>query len=136
VCRCDREERTVFDFPRSHCASTHEYCCPWDSSGNGSTGANDRRRASDVAGESEPRGRTHTSSDSHLFQPGDQRINPENTGYWQVDPAEGGSLVIYAIAVRTIFPGFFTRGAERESLVDTIRKLRKLLENDKGAATR
>jgi ribosome-associated toxin RatA of RatAB toxin-antitoxin module len=60
----------------------------------------------------------------------------ENTGYWQVDPAEGGSLVIYAIAVRTILPGFFTRGAERESLVDTIKKLRKVVEDDKGAATR
>jgi ribosome-associated toxin RatA of RatAB toxin-antitoxin module len=60
----------------------------------------------------------------------------ENTGYWQVDPAEGGSLVTYAIAVRTILPGFFTRGAERESLVDTIKKLRKVVEDDKGAATR
>ena len=60
----------------------------------------------------------------------------ENTGYWQVDPTEGGSLVIYAIAVRTILPGFVTRGAERESLVDTIKKLRKVVEDDKGAATR
>ena len=53
----------------------------------------------------------------------------ENTGYWQVDPAEGGSLVTYAIAVRTIVPGFVTRGAERKSLVDTIQRLRKLVEN-------
>jgi hypothetical protein len=60
----------------------------------------------------------------------------ENTGYWQVDPAEGGSLVTYAIAVRTILPGFATLGAERESLVDTIKKLRKLAEDEKGAATR
>jgi hypothetical protein len=60
----------------------------------------------------------------------------ENTGYWQVDPAAGGSLVTYAIAVRTILPGFATLGAERESLVDTIKKLRKLAEDDKGAATR
>jgi ribosome-associated toxin RatA of RatAB toxin-antitoxin module len=60
----------------------------------------------------------------------------ENTGYWQVDAAEGGSQVTYAIAVRTIVPGFFTRGAERDSLVDTIKKLRKLLGDDKGAATR
>jgi len=52
----------------------------------------------------------------------------ENTGYWQVEPAEGGSLVTYAIAVRTILPGFITRGAERGSLVDTIKRLRKLLE--------
>jgi hypothetical protein len=60
----------------------------------------------------------------------------ENTGYWQVDPADGGSLVTYAIAVRTILPGFATLGAERESLVETIKKLRKLAEDDKGAATR
>jgi polyketide cyclase/dehydrase/lipid transport protein len=60
----------------------------------------------------------------------------ENTGYWQVDPADGGSLVTYAIAVRTILPGFATLGAERDSLVDTIKKLRKLAEEDKGPATR
>jgi Polyketide cyclase / dehydrase and lipid transport len=52
----------------------------------------------------------------------------ENSGYWQVDPAEGGSLVTYAIAVRTILPGFVTFGAERRSLVDTINKLRKLVD--------
>lgn len=53
----------------------------------------------------------------------------ENTGYWQVDPAEdGGSLVTYAIAVRTILPGFITRGAERRSLVETIEKLRAVVE--------
>jgi ribosome-associated toxin RatA of RatAB toxin-antitoxin module len=56
----------------------------------------------------------------------------ENTGYWQVDPAEGGSVVTYAIAVRTILPGFVTRGAERQSLVDTIRRLRKLVEDGGG----
>jgi ribosome-associated toxin RatA of RatAB toxin-antitoxin module len=60
----------------------------------------------------------------------------ENTGYWQVDPAEGGSLVTYAIGVRTILPGFVTHGAERESLVDTIKKLRKLVEDEKSPATR
>jgi len=53
----------------------------------------------------------------------------ENTGYWQVDQAEGGSLVTYAIAVRTILPGFVTLGAERQSLVDTIKRLRKLVED-------
>ena len=52
----------------------------------------------------------------------------ENTGYWQVDATEGGSLVTYAIAVRTILPGFVTREAERRSLVETIEKLRTLVE--------
>ena len=56
----------------------------------------------------------------------------ENTGYWQVDPAGGGSLVTYAIAVRTILPGFVTLGAERRSLVDTIKRLRKVVEDAGG----
>ena len=34
----------------------------------------------------------------------------------------------YAIAVRTILPGFVTRGAERRSLVETIGRLRALVE--------
>jgi ribosome-associated toxin RatA of RatAB toxin-antitoxin module len=53
----------------------------------------------------------------------------ENMGYWQVDPADGGSLVTYAIAVRTVLPRFATLGTERESLVDTIKKLRNLVED-------
>src|SRR4029453_15034520 len=53
----------------------------------------------------------------------------ENIGYWQVDPADGGSLVTYAIAVRTVLPRFATLGTERESLVDTIKKLRNLVED-------
>ena len=53
----------------------------------------------------------------------------ENTGYWQVQPAEGGSLVTYAIAVRTVLPGFLTLGSERGSLVETIKRLRKLVED-------
>jgi uncharacterized protein YndB with AHSA1/START domain len=60
----------------------------------------------------------------------------ENTGYWQVDPAPGGSQVTYAIGVRTILPGFATRGSARESLGDTIRRLRKLVEDNKSPATR
>jgi hypothetical protein len=45
-------------------------------------------------------------------------------------------LVTYAIAVRTILPGFVTSGSERDSLVDTIRSLRKLAENGGGATGR
>jgi hypothetical protein len=52
----------------------------------------------------------------------------ENSGYWQVDGAEGGSLVAYAIAVRTVLPAFLTRGAARDSLADTINALRPLVE--------
>jgi len=60
----------------------------------------------------------------------------ENTGYWQLGEAPGGTLVTYAIAVRTILPGFVTSGSERDSLVDTIRSLRKLAENGGGATGR
>jgi ribosome-associated toxin RatA of RatAB toxin-antitoxin module len=69
----------------------------------------------------------------------DDRANSlfrENTGYWQVDEAAGASLVTYAIAVRTILPSFVTLGAERNSLVDTIDGLRKVVEEEKGATTR
>src|ERR1700752_3329091 len=52
----------------------------------------------------------------------------ENTGYWQVDGLSGDTVVTYAIAVRTIFPGFFTAGSERQSIIDTITALRKLTE--------
>ena len=52
----------------------------------------------------------------------------ENTGYWQVQPAEGGSLVTYAIGVRTVLPGLLTLGSEQGSLVETIKRLRKLVE--------
>ena len=66
--------------------------------------------------------------DWHLDPDRPNNFFRENRGYWQVDGAEGGSLVTYAIAVRTILPGFVTSGAERRSLVDTINKLRKVVE--------
>jgi len=53
----------------------------------------------------------------------------ENSGYWQVDQHDGGSLVAYGLAVRTVLPGFLTRSSERESLVDTIKGLRRLAES-------
>jgi ribosome-associated toxin RatA of RatAB toxin-antitoxin module len=58
----------------------------------------------------------------------------ENGGYWQLDEATGGSLVTYAIAVRTILPAFATSGSERDSLVDTVKALRKLAEEGGGAS--
>jgi hypothetical protein len=45
-----------------------------------------------------------------------------------VDQREGGSQVVYAIAVRTILPAFATFGTERTSIVDTINGLRTLVE--------
>jgi ribosome-associated toxin RatA of RatAB toxin-antitoxin module len=60
----------------------------------------------------------------------------ENSGYWQVDQADRTSLVTYAIAVRTLLPAFVTTSAERDSLVETIAALRKLVEEGDGAARR
>jgi hypothetical protein len=57
----------------------------------------------------------------------------ENSGYWQVDPRERTSLVTYAIAVRTVLPAFVTLGAERDSLLETVTSLRKLVEEGGGA---
>jgi len=53
----------------------------------------------------------------------------ENSGYWQVDDADADtSLVTYAIAVRTLLPGFITGGREHASLIETVTALRKLVE--------
>jgi ribosome-associated toxin RatA of RatAB toxin-antitoxin module len=64
----------------------------------------------------------------HLAQGKSNSLFRENSGYWQVDEASGGTLVTYAIAVRTILPGFATAGSERQSVIDTITSLRKLVE--------
>ena len=61
------------------------------------------------------------------------RLFLENIGYWQLDEAVGGSLVTYAIGVRTILPAFATLGSERESLVGRVRALRNLAEEGSGA---
>jgi ribosome-associated toxin RatA of RatAB toxin-antitoxin module len=56
----------------------------------------------------------------------------ENSGYWQVERRDGGSLVTYALAVRTVLPSFLTRAAERDSLVETINGIRRLAEPRDG----
>jgi hypothetical protein len=73
------------------------------------------------------------------WQLADGRANSlfrENSGYWQLGEAAGGTLVTYAIAVRTILPAFATSRSERDSLVDTVKAVRKLAEDDGGAAGR
>jgi hypothetical protein len=52
----------------------------------------------------------------------------ENSGYWQVDELDRASLVTYAIAVRTVLPTFMTGSSERDSLVETIVALRRVVE--------
>ena len=71
--------------------------------------------------------------DWHLADGHGHGLFRENSGYWQVDEAERASLVTYAIAVRTRLPSFLTGSAERESLVETMTSLRKLVEEG-GAA--
>jgi ribosome-associated toxin RatA of RatAB toxin-antitoxin module len=67
--------------------------------------------------------------DWHLAEGHGHGLFRENSGYWQVDPSDGASLVTYAIAVRTMLPAFVTRGAERESLTETVTAMRNLAEN-------
>jgi hypothetical protein len=64
------------------------------------------------------------------------RLFRESSGYWQVDAAPGGSVVTYAVATRTGVPAFFTRGAQRDSLVTTIDAVRRRAGDStrKGAA--
>ncbi len=59
----------------------------------------------------------------------------ENSGYWQVDAAPGGSLVTYAVATRTTAARLFmTRGSQRESLVATVEALRRRAEEPAAGA--
>jgi ribosome-associated toxin RatA of RatAB toxin-antitoxin module len=66
----------------------------------------------------------------HLADGHSHGLFRENSGYWQVDATDDAdaSLVTYAIAVRTMLPAFVTGGAERDSLIDTVTALRKLVE--------
>jgi hypothetical protein len=64
----------------------------------------------------------------HLAEGHGHGLFRENSGYWQVEAADSSSLVTYAIAVRTLLPGFMTGGAEQESLIETITGMRKLAE--------
>jgi len=72
----------------------------------------------------------------HLAEGKSNSLFRENIGYWQVDEASGGTMVTYAIAVRTILPTFATSGSERQSVIDTITSLRKLVESNAGASPR
>ncbi len=66
----------------------------------------------------------------HLAEGHSHGLFRENSGYWQVEAVDADSLVTYALAVRTLLPGFVTRGAERESLTETVVALRKLVEGE------
>lgn len=51
----------------------------------------------------------------------------ENSGYWLVEPHPQGSVVTYAVATRTLIPGFLTASSQRDSLVETIIGLRRVV---------
>jgi ribosome-associated toxin RatA of RatAB toxin-antitoxin module len=69
----------------------------------------------------------------HLAEGHSHGMFRENSGYWQVDEIPSASLVTYAIAVRTVLPSFVTGAAERDSLVQTITAMRKLVEEENRA---
>ena len=71
--------------------------------------------------------------DWHLADGHSHGLFRENSGYWQVDAAGAASLVTYAIAVRTLLPPFITRGAEQDSLRETVTSMRTLAEAGPGA---
>jgi ribosome-associated toxin RatA of RatAB toxin-antitoxin module len=71
--------------------------------------------------------------DWHLAEGHGHGLFRENSGYWQIDEADAVSLVTYAIAVRTLLPNFIARGAEQDSLIETVTAMRKLVEERDGA---
>jgi hypothetical protein len=64
------------------------------------------------------------------------RLFSENSGYWQVDALGDCALVTYAVATRTLFPAFLTRGAQRDSLVATVEAVRRKAREVVSHATR
>ncbi len=68
---------------------------------------------------------TRRRTEWRLAEDPPSRFFLENSGYWQVDAAPGGSLVTYAVATRTMLPAFMTRGSQRENLVATVEALRR-----------
>jgi hypothetical protein len=52
----------------------------------------------------------------------------DNVGYWEIEPAPEGILLVYAMAATTVLPAFVTRGAERDGLVETIKAVRRRAE--------
>lgn len=71
----------------------------------------------------------------HLAEDRANGLLRENSGYWLVEAHPGGgSLVTYAIAVRSYVPAFLTAGSERDSLVETIKGLRRVVAGPPGEA--
>jgi hypothetical protein len=69
----------------------------------------------------------------HLAEDRANGLLRENSGYWLVEAWPGGSLVTYAIAVRSYVPAFLTAGSERGSLVETVEGLRRVVAESAAA---
>ncbi len=65
--------------------------------------------------------------DWHLAEDRANGLLRENSGYWLVEPHPQGSVVTYAVATRTLIPGFLTASSQRDSLVETIIGLRRVV---------
>jgi Polyketide cyclase / dehydrase and lipid transport len=50
-------------------------------------------------------------------------------GYWEIVPRQNGVLLTYAMAARTVLPGFLMRGVERGGLVETLKAVRERVEH-------
>ena len=70
--------------------------------------------------------------DWHLAEDRPNGLLRENSDYWLVEPRPEGSVVTYAVATRTMMPGFLTASSQRDSLVETIIGLRRVVTG--GAA--
>jgi Polyketide cyclase / dehydrase and lipid transport len=70
----------------------------------------------------------HRRLDWRLAQDQTNGLFRDTWGYWQIDPNADGVLLTYAMAARTVFPRFLTRGSERDGLVDTLRAVRTRAE--------
>jgi ribosome-associated toxin RatA of RatAB toxin-antitoxin module len=69
----------------------------------------------------------------HLAEDRANGLLRENSGYWLVQAHPGGSRVTYAIAVRSYVPAFLTAGSERNSLVETVEGLRRVVASSSRA---
>ena len=74
--------------------------------------------------------------DWHLAEDRSNGLLRENSGYWLVQPRPEGSLVTYAVATRTLMPGFLTASSQRDSLVETITGLRRVVTGAAADAAR
>ena len=72
----------------------------------------------------------------HLAEERPNRFFSESSGTWQVDEAGAASIVTYAVATRSLVPGFMTRASHRDSLVATVAAVRTQAKHPAGCGSR